>query len=257
MKYIIRFFLKTIPRHHLHKISHFVLRLISPFYRGNNFEDPITGIKYRKMLPYGRNNPRPNALAPDSLSLERHRILWLYLKERTNFFTDHIKFLHLAPEYCFLKLFRKQKNLDYTCADLNSPWADVHMDVHDIPFEENTFDVIMGNHLLEHVEDDRKVMREFYRVMKPGGWGIFMVPMNRNNSKTFEDPTITDPAERFKHYGQDDHMRLYGADYPNRLREAGFDVKEDDFVKTLSPELVQRYRLPPEEIIYYCSKPIK
>ncbi|NNC85988.1 MAG: methyltransferase domain-containing protein, partial [Bacteroidia bacterium] len=247
--------LKTIPRHHLHKISHIVLRLISPFYRGNNFEDPITGIKYRKMLSYGRNNPRPNALAPDSLSLERHRILWLYLKEKTNFFTDQIKFLHLAPEYCFLKLFRKQKNLDYTCADLNSPWADVHMDVHDIPFDENTFDVIMGNHLLEHVEDDRKVMREFYRVMKPGGWGIFMVPMDYNRKETYEDPSITDPKEREKHFWQSDHVRLYGLDYSDRLGKAGFEVTVDDFVKKLSPELVKRYGLPPNEIIYFCKKP--
>ena len=87
--------------------------------RGDKFEDPINGKSYRKLLPYGRLNPRENALAPDSMSLERHRLIWLYLKEKTNFFTDDIKFLHIAPEYCFISLFKKQKNLDYTTADLN------------------------------------------------------------------------------------------------------------------------------------------
>ena len=155
--------------------------------RGDKFEDPINGKSYRKLLPYGRLNPRENALAPDSMSLERHRLIWLYLKEKTNFFTDDIKFLHIAPESCFISLFKKQKNLNYTTADLNSPWADVKMDVHAIPFEENSFDVIMCNHVLEHVEDDRKVMSEFFRVMNKGGWGIFQVPIDYTRKETCID----------------------------------------------------------------------
>lgn len=255
MKYLIQFALKTIPRHHLHRISHLFLMMISPFYRGNKYEDPITGIKYRKMLPYGRINPRKNALAPDSLSLERHRLLWLYLKEKTNFFTAQLRFLHVAPEYCFLRLFKKMDNLDYVTGDLNSPWADVHFDAHDIPFDDNSFDVVMANHLLEHVEDDVKVMSEFHRVMKPGGWGIFLVPMDRSRQETYEDPTITDPKEREKHFWQDDHLRLYGLDYPERLASVGFEVAKDDYVKTLGPELVERYCISPEETIYFCKKP--
>ena len=154
MKYIISLVTRLIPRHYLHHVSHFFLRIFSLFMRGNQFEDPINGYTYRKLLPYGRLRPRENALAPDSISLERHRLIWLYLKEKTNFFSDNLKFLHIAPEYCFIKLFKNQKNLDYTTADLNSPWADVKMDVHDIPFEDNSFDVIMCNHVLEHVQDD-------------------------------------------------------------------------------------------------------
>jgi len=255
MNRLISFVLKLIPRHYLHQFAHWYLILISPFYRGNKFEDPITGKTYRKLLPYGRVNSRPNALAPHSLSLERHRLLWLYLKEKTNFFTNNLKFLHLAPEYCFLKRFKKLKNIDYTSGDLNSPWADIMMDVHDIPFKANTFDVIIGNHLLEHVDDDLKVMQEFYRVMKPNGWGIFMVPLDTNRATTYEDPTITDPKEREKHFWQADHVRLYGLDYPQRLRKAGFTVIEDDFVKKLKPSLVERYCLPSNEVIYFCQKP--
>ena len=162
---------RIIPRHYLQHISHFFLRFFSLFIRGNKFEDPINGKTYRKLLPYGRIKPRENASAPDSMSLERHRLMWLFLNEKTNLFKDNLKFLHIAPEYCFIKIFKGMKNLDYTTADLISPWADIKFDVHDIPYDENSFDVIICNHVLEHVDDYHKVLTEFYRVMKPGELG--------------------------------------------------------------------------------------
>jgi hypothetical protein len=254
MKLLISLATRLIPRHYLQHVSHFFLRILSLFLRGNHFEDPINGKTYRKLLPYGRIKSRENALAPDSMSLERHRLMWLYMKEKTNFFSEKLKFLHIAPEYCFIKLFKGMKNLDYTTGDLISPWADVKMDVHDIPFEENTFDVVICNHVLEHVQDDNKVMREFYRVMKKGGWGIFQVPLDNNNPRTEEDPSVTDPKERERLYGQDDHVRQYGQDYGDRLAAAGFSVRADDFVNTLDPALVERYALPKGELIYFCQK---
>ena len=254
MRFIISFATRVIPRHYLQHVSHFFLRILSIFYRGKNYKDPITGITYRKLLPYGRINSRKNALSPNSMSLERHRLLWLFLKEKTNFFTDKIRFLHIAPEYCFIKRFKKLENIDYTTGDLISPWADVKMDIHNIPFEKNEFDVIMCNHVLEHVEDDIKCMSEFYRVMKPGGWGIFQVPIDWNNKKTLDDK-IDDPKERERLYWQDDHVRLYGTDYPQKLASVGFQVTEDDYVKTIDPKLVERYALPKDEIIYLCKKP--
>tara|TARA_B100001750_G_scaffold150125_1_gene120269 strand:+ start:393 stop:1157 length:765 start_codon:yes stop_codon:yes gene_type:complete len=254
MKYIISFLTRFVPRHYLQKISHIILQIVSLFLRGDKFEDPINNIKYSKLLPYGRINSRKNALAPDSLSLERHRLIWLYLKEKTDFFTAKINFLHIAPEYCFLKRFKKLPNLKYTTADLISPWADIKMDVHDIPFTENVFDVIMCNHVLEHVEDDKKVMTEFYRVMKKGGWGIFQVPIDYNREETLEDEKINTPQLREKHYWQSDHMRLYGKDFPQKLRQAGFTVIEDDFINEIDKKLKTRYCLPKEEIIYLCKK---
>jgi len=255
MRVIISLVTRIIPRHYLHHVSHFFLQIISLFYRGKNFEDPITGITYRKLLPYGRLNSRKNALCPNSMSLERHRLIWLYLKEKTNFFYDNIKFLHIAPEYCFIKRFKKLKNIEYVTGDLISPWADVKMDIHDIPFNNDEFDVIMCNHVLEHVENDNKAMSEFFRVMKPGGWGIFQVPIDMNREETFDDPSITDPKEREKHYWQNDHVRLYGKDYGKKLASIGFDVIEDNYLKTLDITLVKRYALPENEIIYLCKKP--
>ena len=254
MKLLISIATRIIPRHYLQHVSHFFLRIFSLFLRGNKFEDPINGKTYRKLLPYGRLKPRENAIAPDSLSLERHRLMWLFLKNKTNFFTDNLKFLHIAPEYCFIKIFKGMKNLDYLTADLISPWADVKMDVHNIPFEENTFDVVICNHVLEHVDDADKVMKEFYRVMKPGGWGIFQVPIDYNNSVTIEDRSVTDPRERERLYWQSDHLRLFGRDYGDKLTAAGFKVTESNFINEIDPKLVERYALDKNEIVYYCQK---
>ena len=254
MRIIISIATRIIPRHYLQHVSHIFLRIISIFLRGNNFEDPINGKTYRRILPYGRIKSRENALAPDSMSLERHRLMWLFMKEKTNFFTEQIKVLHIAPEYCFIKLFKSMNNLEYITGDLISPWADIKMDVHNIPFNKNTFDVVICNHVLEHVEDANQVMSEFYRVMKPGGWGIFQVPIDKNNPFTQEDKSITDPKERERLYWQSDHLRLFGLDYGKKLESAGFKVTEDKFIDNLDPKLVKRYALPEGEIIYFCEK---
>lgn len=231
------------------------LKVAGLFLRGSNVTCPIINRSYRKFLPYGRINPRPNALCPDSQSLERHRLLWLYLNQKTNFFSEKLHFLHIAPEQCFMKPFEKQHSEGYITADIESPLAKVKMDVHDIPFEENIFDAAMCNHVMEHVDDDIKAMSEIHRVLKPGGWAILQVPFfSPLSDTTFEDRSIIDPKEREKAYGQDDHVRLYGKDYPDRIRKAGFEVTEDRFIEELGPELVKKYALPPNETIYFCKK---
>jgi len=254
MKKLISFVLRHVPRKQLQYVSHYIMRVVSIFMRGNKVECPICEISYRKFLPYGRLHPRDNALCPDSLSLERHRLMWLYLQERTNFFTADLKLLHIAPELCFIKKFKGMDNIDYTTADLESPLADVKMDVHDIPFDANTFDVVFCNHVMEHVKDDIKAMTEIYRVLKPGGWAIIQSPQDYSRTETLEDPSITDPKERERVYWQDDHVRLFGLDYGKRLEKAGFQVTEDRFVMEMDPAKVQRYALPEKEIIYFCAK---
>lgn len=254
MKYLFSFLLRFIPRPLLQRVAHIGLRTLSVFYIGSKVKDPIDGRTYRKFLPYGRLHPRENALSPYSLSLERHRLMWLYLKEKTNFFTAPIKLLHIAPELCFIHRFEAMGNLDYITADIESPLAKVKMDIHSIPFEANTFDVVFCNHVLEHVDDDLKAMREMLRVLKPGGWGIIQVPLDYNRTSTYEDKSITAPRQRELVFGQNDHQRVYGTDYGSRLQLAGFKVTEDDWVKKMDPEMVRKYGLDPMEIIYRVDK---
>ncbi len=254
MKRIISLVTRKVPRKYLNSLNFVAGRILSVFYRGNKYECPIEGRTYRRFLPYGRMKSRPNALCPGSLSLERHRLQWLYMKNETNFFRDHLRVLHIAPEMCFLRVFKKMENLDYVTADLDSPLADVRADVMDLPFKDGDFDVVFCNHVMEHVEDDIRAMKEIYRVLKTGGWAFMQVPLDPDLEHTIEDPEVTDPAERERLYDQSDHMRKYGRDYGNRLRKAGFKVTEVDYTRVLGPEQVERYALMPGEILYFCRK---
>lgn len=249
MKKIAKFLLNKIPRPWLISLSVIFRPFIVLFFKGNKFTDPIDGNSYRKFLPYGYGKQRENALSPGTLSLERHRQMWLYLKNETDFFTKNYKVLHMAPEQSFFKRFRKMKNLEYLTADLFSPIVDVKADILNLPFENESFDVVFCNHVLEHIEDDRKAMSELYRVMKPGGWGIFQVPMKNSLEKTYEDFSIKDPKERQKHFGQYDHVRWYGMDYFQRLESVGFKVDINYYSKKFSAEERKRFGLNENEIL--------
>lgn len=252
-----KFLLNKIPRPWLIRISVWLRPLVYWFFKGNKFFDPIDGRGYRKFLSYGYGKQRQNALSPGTLSLERHRQMWLYLQRETAFFTQNFKVLHIAPEQEFLRRFRKMKNLDYISADLLSPIVDVKADILNLPFENNTFDVIFCNHVLEHIEDDAKAMQELFRVMKPGGWGIFQVPMKNSLEKTYEDFTITEPKERQKHFGQYDHVRWYGMDYFERLRNAGFEADAVYYSQKFSDEDIRRFGLMKNEILPVVKKPVE
>lgn len=219
-------------------------------------ECPVCERSFRKFLSYGSDvSHRENVLCPYDLTLERHRLMWLYLKNHSNFFTkDDLKVLHMAPEQCFHKKFKAQENLDYLTADIVSPIADIHFDLHSIPLEDNRFEVIFCNHVMEHVDDAIQCMSELYRVMKPGGWGIMQVPQDLSRDVTYEDSTITSPEEREKHFWQKDHVRLFGKDYPDWLRKAGFTVTEFDQNAHYSKEIQKRYRLDQSEMLYIVSK---
>ena len=181
-------------------------------------------------------------------------MLYLYLQRYTPFFEAPLSVLHIAPEQCFHQRFKAQTNLQVLTADIESPLADMHFDLDQIPLEDNRFDVIFCNHVLEHVTDDAQCLRELYRVMKPGGWGIFQVPWVPGIKVTDEDPSITDPAERERRFLQYDHVRLYGEDYPERLAAAGFQVEKVELYKTLPQAEVERFRLPKDEPLYVCRK---
>lgn len=254
MKKLFKWILNTIPRPLLIRLSYLARPVLAWWLRGDRFTDPIDGKSFSTFLPYGYGKQRNNVLSPSTLSLERHRLLWLYLQNETDFFTAPKKVLHFAPEQAFYKLFRNQKNLDYTTTDLLSPLADVKADICNLPFADNTYDVILCNHVLEHIPDDSQAMRELYRVLKPGGMGIFQIPQDLNRAVTFADDSITDPKQRAAIFGQYDHVRVYGRDYFDKLRSIGFEVAEVDYTQKLSADLVERYCLAPGEIIPVCYK---
>jgi len=254
LKNIFKFFLNFLPRPLLIRLSYIIRPFLEIFLKGDTFTDPIDGKSFKSFLPYGYGNQRNNVLSPSTLSLERHRLLWLYLKNETNFFSAEKKMLHFAPEQAFYKRFKKMKNLEYVTTDLNSPLADVKADICNLPFKDNEFDMILCNHVLEHIPDDTKAMEELYRVLKVGGMGVFQIPQDVNRDKTFEDHSITDKKERAKIFGQYDHVRIYGLDYFDKLRSIGFQVDEVDYTSKLSEENITRYCLAKGEIIPVVSK---
>lgn len=254
MKHIIKFILNTIPRKYLIRLS-YLFRKISQFaYKGNNVECPICGSTFRKFLPYGYEHVRENALCPKCLSLERHRLVWLYLREKVSFFEKTRKVLHIAPEQCFEEKFRNLANLEYITADLESPLADYKCDVQELPFVENEFDMVICNHVLEHVDDDSRAMSEILRVLKPGGKAVILVPVDFGRETTYENSSVKTSRERKEHFGQYDHQRVYGLDFPNRLKKIGFKINELNFLDDIIPEKKLRYRLPENEFMFGYEK---
>ncbi|MDG1729583.1 MAG: methyltransferase domain-containing protein [Algibacter sp.] len=249
MKRLFKLILNVIPRPLLIRLSYVIRPILAFFLKGNKYTDPIDGKRFKTFLPYGYGNQRNNVLSPSTLSLERHRLLWLYLKNETNFFSAELKVLHFAPEQAFYKRFKKMSNLDYVTTDLNSPLADVKADICNLPFDENEFDIILCNHVLEHIPDDTKAMQELFRVLKVDGMGIFQIPQDLNRDLTFEDDNITDKKERAKIFGQYDHVRVYGLDYFDKLRNIGFKVQEVDYTSKFSEEEITKYCLAKGEII--------
>lgn len=251
MKRLIRWALNHLPRPLLQRIAGGLVPVIGLFYLGRGVECPICGARRRKFLPYGYVTSRPNALCPSCLSLERHRLLWLYLVRETNLLSQYPRVLHIAPEVCLRRKLRDHYRGHpglYLTADLESPLADMHFDVQHIPLENHFAEVVICNHILEHVEDDLQALRELHRILRPGGWGIILSPLDPARKETFEDDTITDPAERTRIFGQYDHRRIYGEDYADRLRSVGFEVADIDFAASLTPAERRLYALPTDHI---------
>ena len=251
MKRLIRYILNHIPRPILQRMAGWAVPLLGLFYIGKGRECPLCGCRRRKFLPYGYVTSREDALCPSCLSLERHRLIWLWLERHSTLFDSHPTLLHIAPEVSLMRHFKRhyKGHTGYITADLESPLADMHFDVQHIPMEDRSVDVVICNHLFEHVEDDRRAMRELHRILRPGGWGIVLVPDDRSRAETFEDDTITDPKERTRIFGQYDHRRIYGRDFDNRLREAGFRVERIAYKERLSKLQQQLYAIGNDDLV--------
>lgn len=260
MKHLIKLILNLIPRPVLQRVAEWIVPVVGLLYLGKGKQCPLCGCQRRKFLPYGYVTSRENALCPNCLSLERHRLLWLWLVRESDIGRGAMalpKMLHIAPEVALMRKFKKMYASTpdrYVTADLESPLADMHFDVQQIPLEAESFDAVICNHIMEHVEDDGKALRELYRIMRRGGWGVILSPVELEREKTFEDDTITDPAERTRIFGQYDHRRIYGRDYAARLREAGFEVYDIDYKNELSKAEQELYALPADHLYIVCKQ---
>ncbi len=204
------------------------VRLRHRFMRGNAVYCPICGNSGIAFLPSG-DPPRPHARCAFCGSLERARMAWLYLK-RLNLPKSGMRVLHVAPENSLREKFKSIPGVEYIAGDKFEPgyqWAKetIKLDVTEIPFPDEHFDMVICSHVLEHVPDDRKAISELFRVMKKGGLGLFIVPFEQDREHTYEDFSINTPEGRKKAFGQHDHVRIYGRDYAERLKEAGLKVE--------------------------------
>lgn len=245
-----RWTLNHLPRTLLQRVAEAVVPAMGLFCAGRGRECPICGAQRRRFLPYGYVNVRENALCPRCLSLERHRLLWLWLQRESGLLDEgnYPVLLHIAPEVCLKRQFERryaEAGLGdrYITADLESPLARLHFDVQEIPMAEESVDVVICNHLLEHVENERKALSELRRIMRTGGWGVLLAPVDLERATTDEDDGTATPEERTRRFGQYDHHRAYGRDYAERLRQAGFRVEDIDYTATFTAEEQERFAL--------------
>lgn len=214
--------------------------------RGHTFSCPCCGGNFRAMLPAGRAR-RPNARCPRCGSLERHRLIWLYLQRQSDLFVMPYSVLDVAPEEVLQHRLRSLPNIEYLSIDLESPLAMRRMDITKLDLPDASFDVIFCNHVFEHIPDDAAAMKELRRVLKPGGWAIMQTPIDLQRATTDEDASVTDPAERVRRFGQSDHVRVYGRDFFDRLSAAGWQVERRRFTTTLSAADIKKYALAADE----------
>lgn len=217
-------------------------------------ECPCCGGRYEAFRPFGVPK-RLNAQCPECGALERHRLIWLYLRDHTDLLHRPACVLHIAPEPALRRHLSAIPGIDYVCGDLDPAKGDRQCDITQLPFEDESFDVILCNHVLEHIPDDRRAMAELVRVLRAGGWAILQTPMDRRRAQTFEDPAVTTPEDRERAYGQHDHVRIYGLDLYDRLAAAGFVLDLNYVARELPADRVVRYGVPANEPVMVCRKP--
>jgi len=239
-----------VPRRYRYLAGDVVFSLISPFFSGTAVECPVCGSASRRWVSLGF----PHRLCPHCASFERQRLLSLYLHNEVRLTGRPLRLLHFAPEYCFLQYFRRLSNLTYIPADLlDPPRGATRLDITDIALDPESVDLIICSHVLEHVQEDTKAMSELRRVLRPGGTALILGPVDYGRPATYEDRSIVSPKARLEAFEQNDHVRIYGADFDDRLRAAGFQVDANHYAERLGQQAVVLYGLQGDEIIYVCT----
>ncbi|MBN1766038.1 MAG: class I SAM-dependent methyltransferase [Sedimentisphaerales bacterium] len=222
-------------------------------YFGTSHYCPVCNSHVRGFKPYTKHNVTiEEVLCPVCGLYERHRFVWIYLRNHTTLIDGSEKsMLHIAPEKEFQKRLKKLPRLNYLSADLDNPNAMQKMDITNIPCPDHSFDVIYCCHVLEHVTNDRQAITEFFRVLKPQGWMVILVPVLAE--KTIEEPTTSDTQTRLRLFGQENHVRMYGPDIIHRLEDSGFRVNVVNATDILSTAEIIRFGVKNEQL-FFCSK---
>jgi SAM-dependent methyltransferase len=225
-------------------------RVLPLLYMGKSVGCPCCGGTFRKFVPRWDHD----GLCPKCLSLSRHRAMCLFLVDRLGKREGEIRLLHFAPEEGLARKIASLPGVDYVSADMDpQSSAQLTFDMTDIPMPDASFDVILCSHVLEHVPDDRKAMRELRRVLKPDGVLYSMHPVEADRAETFEDLSITDPAERQRLFGQWDHVRVYALeDFMERLRDAGFEVETETTDEQLAAATRDYHGITRDDFVFTC-----
>ncbi len=240
-----------LPKSFQPKAKQIYYKLISGLYVGDNVYCCCCEKTFKSFAKFDYEN---EYVCPGCGSFRRHRLLFSYLKNKTDFYDKKIKLLDIAPLFEQQEFFKEQENISYLSADLMSPFVMEHFDLTNIPHPDNSFDVIICEHVLEHIEDDSKAISEMYRILRPGGWAILQSPIDYERETTYEDFSIQSPKDRLKYFGQEDHVRIYGRDYPKRLEMGGFRVVCDDYISSFALNEIESFGFDSTEIIYLCFK---
>jgi SAM-dependent methyltransferase len=223
--------------------------ILKHVYAGDQVECPLCERTFRAWL----FNPQ-HGTCPYCRSEARQRFLWLYLTGIWKGKTTSFRLLHFAPEWGLQQRFRGYAGLGkYVTADLGAPEADLQVDITAMTIPDESYDVVVCSHVLEHIPADRAAMKEIVRVLRPNGVAYIQVPLNSRLSQTDEDPGVTDPKERERRFGQFDHVRTYGRDFEDRLREAGFAVTQIQTSAVLNASQMQHYGLW-DDVIWQCER---
>lgn len=224
------------------------------FFYGEKYSCNCCQKKFRKFLEKG-NIPRLNAECPYCGSLERNRLLLFYLQRETRIFSEKLKVLHFSPERCIYNILKKY-DLEYTDGDINPAMAANIIDITNIQFQDNYFDLIICSHVLGHVPDEEKAISELFRVVKKDGIVLLMTLIDPDNEKTFENILIKTPEERLVKYGEPDLCRLHGMDFSARIQKQGFQVSVIDYRKNFDAQSLIGFSLGDgkREMIFKCWK---
>lgn len=241
---------KIIPASIYNKMVGLYFNIRHVFISGNKVQCPCCLKKIRKFISSGKYGEC--AYCGGSA---RHRNVYYYMRQLYGKdFINGTNVLHFAPEFGAKYFFEPIKQINYISADIKLIRAKHKIDITNIPYNNNHFDVVISIHVLEHIHDDLKAMRELYRVQKPGGISIHQVPVDKSRNDTLARNDINTNELRKKYYGHHDHKRLYGNDYPERLKKAGFNVSVINICDQLTEETIKYYGLNPEDPIYLCEK---